>query len=331
MMPINSFHPPKPTKVYETYWQFAAERQEIFFRRLEGQDCPWTNDTILSVYKFTNAYRATDRVTQYLIREVIYRGDESPQEVFFRTIIFRIFNSINTWEHLVNTFGSVRYADFRMNRYEAALTSLAESSKTIYSPAYIMPSGKSSFGFPKKHQNHLCLVQSMMKDQLYARLSAAASMQSAFELLKAYPMVGNFLAYQHLVDINYSEITNFSENEFVMPGPGARDGIRKCFSDLGNLTESEVIRLVTERQEEEFSQRGIRFKSLFGRPLHLIDCQNLFCEVDKYSRIKHPDIPGRSGRTRIKQKFRPMRSLDGYWFPPKWRIWDGARPPDARV
>jgi hypothetical protein len=59
--------PLKPTVVFETYWRFAAERQAIFFRRLEGRPAPWTDDPILQQHKFTNAYRASDRVSQYLI------------------------------------------------------------------------------------------------------------------------------------------------------------------------------------------------------------------------------------------------------------------------
>src|SRR6266705_3048098 len=58
---------PKPTKVYDTFWRFAAERQEIFFRRLEEFPPPWTCDPILNEYKFTNAYRASDRTSQFLI------------------------------------------------------------------------------------------------------------------------------------------------------------------------------------------------------------------------------------------------------------------------
>ena len=46
--------------------------------------------------------------------------------------------------------------------------------------------------------------------------------------------------------------------EFVVPGPGALDGIRKCFSDLGGLTEADLIRVVTERQEDEFERLGLR-------------------------------------------------------------------------
>jgi hypothetical protein len=58
--------------------------------------------------------------------------------------------------------------------------------------------------------------------------------------------------------------------DFVMPGPGAKDGIRKSFKSLGGYTEADVIRYVTNRQEQEFERVGIDFKTLWGRPLQLI-------------------------------------------------------------
>src|SRR4051812_3253143 len=63
--------PLKPTIVFESYWRLAAERQNVFFRRVSGDSPPWTSDPILLEHKFTNAYRASDRVSQFLIREVI--------------------------------------------------------------------------------------------------------------------------------------------------------------------------------------------------------------------------------------------------------------------
>ena len=77
---------------------------------------------------------------------------------------------------------------------------------------------------------------------------------------------------------------------------------------------------MTERQEEEFRRLGVKFRSLWGRPLQLIDCQNLFCEVDKYARVKYPKIQGITGRTRIKQKYRMNQKSIDYWFPPKWGL-----------
>jgi hypothetical protein len=160
----------------------------------------------------------------------------------------------------------------------------------------------------------------MMADGLPDRLADTRSMREGFLLLRRYPTLGDFLAYQFVTDINYSEITQYSEMEFVVPGPGARDGIRKCFTSSGGLTEADLIRLIADEQEAHFHRLELDFSTLGGRRLQLIDCQNLFCEISKYSRASHPEIRGRLGRTRIKQRYSPGRPPFDYWFPPKWRL-----------
>jgi hypothetical protein len=56
------------------------------------------------------------------------------------------------------------------------------------------------------------------------------------------------------------------------------------------------------------------------RPLQPIDCQNLFCEIDKYPRVVVPHVAGITGRTPIKQGFaaadRP--AINAVIVPPKW-------------
>jgi hypothetical protein len=308
------------TEVYETYWKFAAKRQDIFIARFEGKQPPWTDDQILNEYKFTNAYRASDRVSQYLIKHVIYDGDQSPTELFFRTMFFKLFNRIGTWELLKSKFGEINVKDFSVKHFSKALTNAMMRGRRIYSAAYIMPSGGKSSQYSRKHEMHLAILDKMLKDDLPIQIAESKSMDHAFNLLKGYRSIGDFLAYQFITDINYSSLTNFSEMEFVVPGPGARDGIRKCFSDLGGLTEAEIIKVIAERQDIEFQRLGLNFKSLWGRPLQLIDCQNLFCEVDKYARYKHPHIQGHTGRTRIKQKYHINLEPIEYWYPPKWGI-----------
>lgn len=313
-----------PTIVYDTYWRFAAERQKIFFKRFEGAKWPLTDDPILARYKFTNAYRASDRTSQYLIRRVIYRDDlpNATDEVFFRIILFKIFNKIETWELLEKSLGPVMYESYSFRRYDRVLTKAMESGRAIYSAAYIMPSGGKGLRYRVKHRNHLRLVEQMMVDRLPTKLSSARRMKEGFDLLRSYPTVGDFLAYQFVTDVNYSTITDFDEGQFIVPGPGAIDGIRKCFADLGGLKEADLIRAVAEHQDEEFASRSLEFRTLWGRSLQLVDCQNLFCEVDKYSRIAHPEFVGVTGRTRIKQKFTsPGRAVD-CWYPPKWGIND---------
>lgn len=325
---IDLLAPAKPTVVYDTYWRFAAERQRIFFDRWEGKPAPWTKDSILLNHKFTNAYRAADRVSQYLIRQVIYRDSPEPREVFFRTLLFKLFNRISTWELLLAEFQQIEYSTSFVRHYDRVLTAAMNRGQRVYSPAYIMPSGGRLNTTGRKHRMHLELLQRMMTDRLFDRLLECSSMQAAFSLLRGYPTIGDFLAYQYVTDLNYSELLNFDEMQFVVAGPGALSGIAKCFSDFGGLSEVDLIKRVAQIQDKEFARLGLKFRNLWGRPLQLIDCQNLFCEVDKYARVAHPEIGG-GGRTRIKQKFQANLEPVDYWFPPKWKLNDRIQRPSA--
>ncbi|HNB14242.1 MAG TPA: putative DNA base hypermodification protein [Candidatus Obscuribacter sp.] len=311
---------PKPTVVFQSYWEFAAERQNIFFKRMDNTLGPWTDNPILRQYKFTNAFRVSDRVSQFLVSNVIYSGSQAPEDLLYRIMLFKLFNKIETWEMLEREIGELTWASHNFQKLNTALTKAIEGGKTIYSSAYIMPSGSSSFGSCRKHENHLRLIELMMKDRLWEKMQAATSMEAAYKLILSYPTIGSFLAYQYLIDLNYSNLTLFDEMEFVVPGPGARDGIAKCFSDRGGYSESDIIQMMAETQDEHFDKFDLKFKDLFGRKLQLIDCQNLFCEIDKYSRVAHPEVAGLSGRTRIKQSHRPRYQSIAYKFPPKWNL-----------
>ena len=309
-----------PTVVFDTYWRFAARRQAVYEARLDGAPGPWTEDPILRSHRFTNCYRAADRVSQYLISEVIYRGDSTPAEVVFRTLLFKMFNKISTWELLTFAFGHPTWEGFDLASYDRILGEAQASGRKLYSAAYVIPPPK--FGAERKHTNHLRLLEHMMLTGLPDKLREVATMAEAFTELRSYPAMGDFLAFQFLIDLNYSEVLDFDEMAFVVAGPGARDGLRKCFGPQAAGIEAELIRFMADAQAENFERLGLDFRGLRGRPLQLIDCQNLFCEVDKYARVAHPEVAGLSGRSRIKQKFSAVPQPMTSWFPPKWGIND---------
>lgn len=308
----------KATPVFDAYWRFAAKRQEIFMRRVSGAPPPWTDDPIIAAHRFTNVYRAADRVSQYLIRHVLYEGEQQAEEIFFRGLLFKLFNRIETWEQLVEGLGMPTWRGFDFERTACILDTMLARGKRVYSGAYIMPSP--GFGSPRKHRNHLRLLEHMMRDGAPQRVAYARSLRQVFETLRGYPSLGEFLAFQFAIDLNYSALLDFSEMDFVVAGPGARDGIHKCFADVAGITEADVIRAIAERTNYEFDRLGLNFQTLWGRPLQLIDCQNLFCEVDKYARVAYPEVAGNSGRTRIKQKFIRNASPLPQWYPPKWKL-----------
>jgi hypothetical protein len=308
----------KATPVYDTYWRFAAERQALFMRRINGSPFPWTDDPVLAGHRFTNVYRASDRVSQYLIANVLYKGSDIPEEVLFRTLLFKVFNRIDTWEELLRCVGEPSWRTFDYKRYANALDNMFARRQRVYSAAYIMPSPH--FGSPRKHRNHLLLIEHIIRDGGPGRIARARSLREVFEVLGSYPSIGDFLAFQYAIDLNYSELLHFSEMDFVVAGPGARDGISKCFFDTSGLSESDIIRVVADRANVEFERLGLEFPTLWGRPLQLIDCQNVFCEVSKYSRVAHPEFLGSTGRVRIKQKYKQGGPTLPQWYPPKWGL-----------
>ena len=177
------------------------------------------------------------------------------------------------------------------------------------------------FGRASKHSNHLALIARMMADRLPERLRQTSDLRTVYERILNYPGLGRFLAFQFTIDLNYSSLLDFSEADFVIAGPGALDGISKCFSTTGEHSPESVIRWVTDQQEIEFTQRRLDFRGLFGRQLQPIDCQNLFCELSKYTRISHPQIRGISKRQHIKQLYRRNpQDLPSLFFPPRWAL-----------
>lgn len=311
----------RPTSVFNTYWRFAAERHAMYMRRLAGRLAPLTDDPILTTYRFTNAYRAADRVSQFLIAEVQYgpHRSQAPAEVFFRTILFKLFNRIETWRMLEDTLGTISWQATNLDAVAEVLDAAFARGSRLYSAAYIMPAPR--LGAIRKHANHLALLQSMMADGLPGRIASAPSLADVFRLLVVYPGLGPFLAFQYTIDLNYSSLIDFAEDSFVVAGPGALDGIAKCFHEVGSRSAEDVIHWVVDNQEREFERRGLDFGGLFGRRLQPIDCQNLFCEISKYARVAHPDAKGVADRTRIKQRYRPaVAPLPPPTFPPAWGL-----------
>src|SRR6266545_1456341 len=190
------------SECFDTYWRFAAERQRIFHHRAAGKPHPWTQDPILSRHKFTNVYRAADRVSQYLISEVIYNGPQDTEELVFRVLLFKLFNRVEIWQLLTDRLGAPpRWADYDYATYQNIL------------------------GEPRKHGNHLRLVESAITNGLPDALAGTTDLRTVYDALVALPSLGPFLAYQYAIDLACSPMVGADETQFVIPGPGALDGI----------------------------------------------------------------------------------------------------------
>ena len=304
---------------FRYYFYFIQERMNIFWRKLEGQG-HLTDDCILSEYKFTNVYRACDRVSQYLIRNVIYKEQNKymPEDMLLRILVFKVFNRIETWEYLALR-EEITIRSFDVTRLSKLLTQ-RQQSLPIFSNAYMMAGHHARYeGITTKHQVWLQMIKDeFIRNKGIEKVLKAKSMASVYSLLREYPLIGDFLAYQYTIDFNYSPYLDFDEDSFVKAGVGAVRGIKKCFSSFGNSFEDAIVYTHNNfsKLQERYGFTG--FKPLPGRMPTLIDLQNCFCETDKYLRAKMPEL--KVGNVRIKQRYKPNEDRINYCFPDKWRV-----------
>lgn len=272
---------------------------------------------IIEKYKFTNCYRVLDRTTQYLVKNISSSQTDSPGDVFLRTILFKNFNKIETWQAIEDRFGKIGLNNFNSIEIAKFLSELRAEKSKIYSAAYIMPSGKSQWGSSIKHENNLKMISHMLKLELHHSIWDHNHLGDIYNAFLKMPSIGKFLAFQYSVDIAYSTYSQATESQFVIAGPGAVRGIKKCFPDAVEKEFTYIIEKMADQQESEFERLGLQFQPLQNRALQLIDCQNIFCEVDKYLRVKRPEL--NISTSRIKQNYTPHKERIHYQLPEKWK------------
>jgi hypothetical protein len=193
----------------------------------------------------------------------------------------------------------------------------------IFNNAYMMTGTHSLYNhLTYKHEKWLQMINDeLIGKKIFENILIAKTMEQVYSLLRECSFIGDFLAYQYTIDLNYSPVIDFNENSFVKAGIGAIRGIKKCFPLLNDHSYEDAIRYTHENIETYQKKFGFdNFKNLFDRAPTLIDVQNCFCETDKYLRAKVPKL--QIDNVRIKQKYKETNLPIDLFFPPKWKIND---------
>ncbi len=309
----------KETKMHsniDLFWYFVCERMRLFWNKKHRPNAPhlWTPDSKLEKGSYTNVYRVLDRVSQYLLRYVIYDGKtRTKRQEFFRIMLFKLFNSPETWEsipeHLKEFQGS--FGSKSWSALDKHFKGLYDYNTKIFRGSYIMPS---AYACRRHHckfsfRAMLEILREMMDQEIDKVLVDCEDMKEAYNVLRRISGLGPFLAYQFVQDLNYAWGL-WDENEFVALGPGAQRGVDLCFPELAKQVGSEeIIDLCRDTWYSNIKKRDLVFHGI-GRAPTLIDVQNCFCEIQKYLRPNGP-----------KRNYRPHRTpLLAYVFPDWWQL-----------
>lgn len=258
--------------------------QKLQFSPLTRRCNSWSADPILANYKFCNTFRVLDRVSQYIITEVVEKGPQRREEITFRILLFSTYTSIRTYETLRENIQPFTWKTYKRANYERVLRDLYNRGISIYTGAYQKPAPE--LGFAENFMNHLAFLEILMRE-LPAQLRNAKYMADVFEYLRSFKSMGDFTAYQLILNLSYSDVVNFSEYDFVVIGIGSRRGLQRCFREtIPRSVEVDIVRWMQISQSEQFERLGIKFTGLGPNhlPMMLCDIEHTLCELDKYIR-----------------------------------------------
>lgn len=286
------------------YLDFVHERHAVWIRRQIGLPGPWTEDPILRNYKFTNVFRVLDHGTQFVLR-LLYEDEPSYDDALFRAFLYRYTNRPEPWERFYDKHG--RFPSVADLQGQELLLQEWRSQKAaglpIFGNAYKMFCGQENKGTDRLTWA-VRFARDVFTDGSFVRgFRTKATQADRLEYLKTLPRVADFMGMQILTDIGYSPWLQADENEFVVPGPGARRGAAELSytRDLQQLMDG--LQLVVDCRVE--------LPGGAHRNVSLMDVQNTLCEFSKYMRYyRHPAQRTTAYKT-VHQSTEPF-------YPPHW-------------
>lgn len=272
-----------------TYLDFVVDRHQVWEKRQRGEAGPWSNDPILQRNKFTNVYRVLDYGSQFLLTELLNDPGAGPEDALARSFLYRMSNEPLTWQHSKKVMGRYPLAtdlDFYLGDLWA---DYRDAGNRVFSGAYTIMPLPGVGGFDKAKEVVRMAEQSFNPGSptyVGDKFLDAPTMAERFAVLRAIPNVGDFIAMQVLTDFGYSPFgTDQDENDFVVPGPGARKGAKEL--ELGMSAASTL----TWCRDQVLQLPDCPM--LAGRPPSAMDIQNTLCEFSKYARFMRQPEPAR--------------------------------------
>lgn len=286
------------------YLDFVPERHNIWTLRQIGSPPPWTEDPILRRRKFTNVYRVLDYGSQFLVKELLY-GDEdlTPVDVLARCFLYRMTNRPDIWQATKAELGRYPLARDMNDTLATMWAGWRDAGGQVFSGAYVIMPEPGVKGVDKT-RSVVKLAQNMVNAGGWG-LFMNSDMRVRYEILRAFPAVGDFIAMQVLTDFGYSQYGNTQdENDFVMPGPGCRNGAREIWPDM----DAEWV--IKWCRDAVYDLPDC--PSLYGRPPSLMDIQNTLCEFSKYARFM------RKPQTAGDKPYAVQHTPEPPFLPPHW-------------
>lgn len=320
---IRAANPKYNLENMQRFYDFVTERYKIHLHKdVLNKEAPWTNDGVLQQYKFCNVRREHDRQSQYIIKNISTNPCLSLEDKIVNSFYFRAWNNWDTMKDLGGPWAAKDLYSSQMKQqirpiYQELATE--DPDRKWWSSAYNQGGTKQAWRYPNPNEKinkeydiplRVFHIGPWLKEHdTVEKLLNANDQKVAFEAIKEIQGFADFLAYQVFVDLTYIKEFPFSENEFVIAGPGCKKGLDYLFDDYDGMSPEEALFWLRDNVDYIFSKimapNGQYWdpRELFidlpeyDRCLNIMSLENCMCELAKYIRT----IEG-TGRPRVKYK-----------------------------
>ncbi len=273
----------------ELFWYWVKERYNIYCNKeIAALEPPWTLDPILQQYRFTNVFREYDRVTKW-IKQNIRDPYANHPNLWFMLCIARIFN----WPPMLqeiseNSFWPLSFWSPKPVRN--VLINRKHRGDKVFTGAYLVgtypiaPYTERSLYIVDKVLTPLWRDHKCINNYLASIPPRKRTLHAMHTLLSSYFGIGDFLAYQIVIDLRHTPVLNQAAdiNTWVAFGPGSIRGLNRYFSIT--IRKKNRVEKCIEIFEDQYN-----YCTKTMPIIELSDIQNCLCEFDKYSRTLYDE------------------------------------------
>lgn len=264
-------------KTVEDVVKFARARHRIW----EGKG---TKSRILTTRKFTNVFRVLDRGSQYLLG-LMNMHDEMIDRLAL-AYMYRQVNRPDTMDVIIDqNDGYIPGAEeiFNPQWYDDVVRPVYEARPgNFLSGAYmILIKANSPLDTVAKMQEMFPKAEPWL-----GHVADVQDLATRVMLLQETPGIGPFMAMQIATDMGYTRGEPDQENDYILPGPGAKRGVGFLLGKT-YATETEARQVITTFPVDRLPT----LPGSNGRPASWMDVQNVFCEFSKYARLLQKPVP----------------------------------------
>lgn len=233
---------------FQLFHYYITERYNIHLEKdVMKNPWPWTEDLLLTRYKFTNVRREHDTHTRWVIDNIVNNPAVRYKDKLLNIILFRLYNKYETAKviGIPIDFSS----GWDPKKILPKLKREAKKQCTVFTDAFYASGLKrvAAEYVPKKEDSTfvpgriLWLMDYIVKEEIVDDIITAKTQRGVYRALTKVSGIGGFMAYQMFVDMTYIKEFPFSENEFVVSGIGCSRGLDFLFDDKDGMSDEECV------------------------------------------------------------------------------------------